>query len=342
MDTSGASTTASTNTVAVSIIIPAYNAARYVEEAVRAMLVQSWSDFELLILDDGSTDDTWHIVQKLAQEDGRIRAVRNESNCGIVAALNRGMSLAAGRYIARMDADDYSPPHRLARQVAYFEAHEDVVVVGSNARYFGDKTGALKLPQSASAVRTRLLFDNPIVHSSVLMRKTWLIERGIRYRAKAVHSEDYDLWVQVVEAGGKIINLPDELLHYRVHSMSITRSKQEELEKTSGEIRRSQLARLGCRFTAEEIDILDTLMFKGRYSVTKSESVLLHSIYVKLLLLPIPVGALKRRYETGRFIASLFCRPRSLFDKVRLMLALGRIQPLTAAVFTVLFVFGEP
>ncbi|WP_158936927.1 glycosyltransferase family 2 protein [Burkholderia sp. S171] len=326
----------------VSIILPAHNAAPYVEEAVRAMLTQTWTDFDLFILDDGSTDGTLEIVERLAREDDRIHVVKNGENLGLIATLNIGLGLATGKYIARMDADDYSPPERLAIQVAFLEQHEEVVALGSNGRFFGVKTGVLNVPQTAGAVRTRLIFDNPMIHSAILMRREWLVAHGIQYRKRAPHSEDYDFWVQIVEAGGDIVNLPEQLLYYRVHETNVTRLKRRQLEESSGEIRRRQMANLGCSFTPEEVDVLDTFMFRKRYHATKAENALIRSIHAKLARLPLPVGSLSRRFERGRFIASLFSRPHGMRDKLKLAAALGRINPLTAAVFTVLFALGKP
>lgn len=326
----------------VSIVIPAHNAGPYVEDAMRAMLAQTWTDFELIIIDDGSTDDTYEILGTIATEDQRVRLLKNEQNIGLIATLNRGLSVATGKYIARMDADDYSPPERLALQIAYLESHEKTVAVGSNGQFFGTKTGAVSVPQRAHAVRTRLVFDNPILHSSILMRREWLAERGIQYRSHVPHSEDYDFWVQIVEAGGEIENLPERLLHYRIHGTNVTQTKRQLLECSSGEIRRRQMASLGCTFTPQEIEILDNFMFKERYYATASETALMRSIHAKLMDLPLPIGRLSRRYEAGRFIVSLFSRPRSLQHKMQLFVALGRINPVTGAVFTMMFALGRP
>jgi glycosyltransferase involved in cell wall biosynthesis len=326
----------------VSILIPAYNAGLFVEEAMKAMLAQTWTDFELVIIDDGSTDDTYRILEKIADQDSRVRLVKNEQNMGLIATLNRGLQMATGKYIARMDADDYSPPQRLSLQVAYLESHQRTVAVGSNGLFFGKKTGAVRVPQHANAVRTRLVFDNPILHSSILMRREWLAERGIQYRSHLLHSEDYDFWVQIVEAGGEIENLPEQLLHYRIHGTNVTQTKRQLLERTSGDIRRRQMASLGCTFSQQEINILDNFMFEERYRTTVVESAIMRSIHAKLTGLPLPIGRLNRRYEAGRFIVSLFSRPRSLQHKIKLFVALSRINAITGAVFTVMFALRRP
>ena len=217
-----------------------------------------------------------------------------------------------------------------------------MIAVGSNGRFIGQKHGDLTVPQTADAIRTRLIFDNPIIHSAILMRRDWLLARGIQYRLQSPHSEDYDFWVQIVEGGGQIVNLPERLLYYRMHGSNVTRTKREQLEQSAGEIRRRQMATLGCRFTPEEIKILDTFMFRETYRASKDENALMRSIHGKLSRIPLPVDRLGRRFELGRFIASLFGRPKGVRDKLKLAVALSRVNPLTSAVFTVLFVLGRP
>ena len=120
----------------ISVIMPAYNAEKYIREAIDSILAQTYTDFEFIIIDDASTDATASIVESYSDE--RIRFFRNEHNMGVANTLNRGLDLAVGEYIARMDSDDISLPERFAKQVEFMDTHTDVIVCGSNAIVFGD------------------------------------------------------------------------------------------------------------------------------------------------------------------------------------------------------------
>lgn len=202
----------------VSVILPVYNAERFVGEAVASVLAQSLTEFELIILDDGSTDATPRVLAGLASRDPRIRLVSRE-NRGLTRSLNEGLEIAAGEYVAIMNADDVALSDRLAKQAAFLDAHPQIAAVGSQTRLFGGERcrgPSTRLPQSPGAVRAFLAKASPLAHPSVMLRRSAVLAIG-GYRPQMQPAEDYDLWLRLAERAD-LANLPDVLLEYRVHS----------------------------------------------------------------------------------------------------------------------------
>lgn len=227
----------------VSVILPAYNAEAYIEEAVRSVLGQTLTDFELIVLDDCSKDRTAAILQSIC--DPRLVYVKNEQNMGVAATLNRGLSLAQGEYIARMDADDISLPRRLEAQVAYLDRHPDIAVLGTNVETF-DENGPLHTGWSATdpaQMNVDLLFSCGIAHPSVMMRKS-VIEALGGYDRNFEGLEDYELWCRVSKTHG-VTTLPEVLFRYRVHSGQVTKNPSEKYLLRLRALKDRQMAELG-------------------------------------------------------------------------------------------------
>ncbi len=169
-------------TVVVSVIMPVYNGAKYLKEAVRSILLQTLPEFELIIIDDCSTDRSTTILEQTAQHDARVRFVRQEKNLGLPGTLNHGLELACGEYIARMDQDDISLPSRLEKQVQYMQMYPDVGICGSWAEIIGERAGEIwRYPCSHDEIYARMLFANTLVHSSVIMRTSSIRKHGLQY-----------------------------------------------------------------------------------------------------------------------------------------------------------------
>jgi glycosyltransferase involved in cell wall biosynthesis len=203
------------STPRISVVMPAHNAAAYLDEAVGSILGQTFRDFEFIIIDDGSTDATFSILKRYVALDSRIQ-VHHQENQGMISALNRGCRLARGQYIARMDADDISFPRRLEKQLAYIEEHPQIGIVGTWI-YNIDKNGSVRgtwcPPTSPKMLKWTLFFGVCVAHPSVLMRRDVMTRLNF-YRPDAVHTEDVDLWFRassVTEFG----NVPEVLLKYR-------------------------------------------------------------------------------------------------------------------------------
>jgi hypothetical protein len=210
------------NTPTVTVLMAVYNGERYVAQAVESILAQIYGDFEFVIVDDGSTDRSREMIERYS--DPRIRLVPNSENTGLAAALNRGLALSRGSLVARQDADDVSEPDRLARQVAYLEAHTDVAVVGSWYRKIdpeGRDLGLRRLPCDPLDVRWAMLFHCPLVHSAVVFRRAALAKRGWAYDPRFAYAQDYALWSRVAEEL-PLANVAAPLVRLRVSPWSMT------------------------------------------------------------------------------------------------------------------------
>lgn len=206
----------------VTVLMPVYNGERYLAEAMKSILNQSFTDFEFLIINDGSTDRTLEIASSF--EDHRVQVVSNTRNEGLIAALNRGLALAQGEYIARMDQDDISLPMRLEKQVSFMDAHDDIGVLGTAFQLIDKEGTAISMPvifpRSHHVLTWSLFYYSPFVHPSVMFRKITVVAAG-GYSARATHAEDYDLWFRLSRLT-RLSNLPDILILLRKHDTNIT------------------------------------------------------------------------------------------------------------------------
>lgn len=205
------------DTPVVSVLMPVFNAGRHLEPAVRSILNQEFADFELVIIDDASTDGSDRVVASF--DDPRIRVIRNQANLGVVGALNRGLGQCRGRFIARMDADDLAHPQRLAVQVAFMEANPDVALCGSDIHILREsetdrRTISWVVPGGTDLLRFWMMFDNPFCHPTVMLRSAVLRSCGIEYRSDCQDAEEFDLWRRIAQVAD-IANLDNKLLTYR-------------------------------------------------------------------------------------------------------------------------------
>lgn len=211
----------------VSIICATFNNAAYIEDSIRSVLSQDFTDFEYIIINDGSTDDTEKIVKRLQKQDDRIRLITQE-NQGLVASLNHGLSVAKGKYIARIDGDDEWLPHKLSTQVAALEADEDLVIIGGGALLFNKDsvpTGFLLNVARDEDIRTGLCLFNQFCHSSVVYRRDIALKAGLY--PNTCPAEDYDLFSKFADYG-KLANLPYSVFRYRVTDASISAQRRDE------------------------------------------------------------------------------------------------------------------
>lgn len=206
----------------LSVLMPVRNGARWIAEAIGSVLTQTFRDFELIIIDDGSTDGTLAIVEEFAAHDPRIVMIE-QAAAGLVVALNTGLAQARAPLIARLDADDVAVPARFTEQVATMQNDPQLVLLGSWATEINDngRVIGLRRPQTdAAKLKESLVCGNPMVHSSVMFRTA--VARAVGgYRAAFAAAEDYDLWLRLSEHG-TIANLLRELIRYRVHGASVT------------------------------------------------------------------------------------------------------------------------
>ncbi len=206
----------------VSVILPVYNAELYIKESIDSILNQTFTNFELIIINDGSTDNSEKII--LSYLDLRIKYTY-QSNCGLAGALNNGIKLSKGKFIARQDQDDISYPNRLQKQVDFLEVHSNIILLGARAKIFTNNSTDFLIHKHAilpAVLKFDLLFDNPFVHSTIIFRKKDLDVIGL-YNTDRAYFEDYELWSRFAEKGD-VANLKDVLLDYRHHDKGLSKS----------------------------------------------------------------------------------------------------------------------
>ena len=255
----------------ISVIMPVYNAEKYVKSAIESILSQSFQDFELLIFNDCATDNSLTIIQSFS--DPRIKLFSSLKNLGYLIHLNKGIDLAQGKYIARMDADDISMPQRFEKQVAFMDAHKDYGLVGTWAQIL-DSEQHVKPCVEDMAIRLQLLKMNQFFHSSVLIRKSILTNNHLYYNKEFYTAEDYELWVRI-SSFCKIGNLNEFLVKYRIHDEQISSIYNKNQIEKSNHIKVFQIENhLGIKLSHVESDCyLQILNFKP-----SSESDLLNEI----------------------------------------------------------------
>ncbi len=206
------------NTPAISVVMPAYNAEKYLREAIESILNQTFSNFEFIIINDGSTDKTKSII--LSYSDHRIIYIENSANIGISNSLNNAFTLAKGKYIARMDADDISALNRLEQQFVLMENNLEIGVSGTNIKYFSQSTEKIKsFPLTHDEIKLRLSFgDCPIAHPTVILRRDIYHNNKFSYSSKKGVPEDIMLWYDMLQEGVRFANIDLILLNYRIGS----------------------------------------------------------------------------------------------------------------------------
>ncbi|WP_369765626.1 glycosyltransferase family 2 protein [Flavobacterium sp. WC2429] len=210
----------------ISVIMPIYNCELYIKGAIDSILDQTYNNFELLIIDDASTDKTIELVK--GYFDVRINLIEKPINTGLTNSLNHGLKIAKGKYIARMDGDDISHPERFAKQVSFLEGNKEIILCGSWFAIVGSDR-IIKLPEYHDEIKLAFLKGNCIAHPSVMMRKKALDKFSIVYDVSKEPAEDYDLWVRLM-LNGRLHNLQEVLLDYRIHNNQVSQ-KQDIKQK---------------------------------------------------------------------------------------------------------------
>ena len=211
----------------ISVLMPIYNAELYVGEAIESILNQTYKNFEFIIIDDGSTDNSLNIIK--SYKDDRIKLFQNDENKGLIYTLNRGLDLAQGKYIARMDSDDISLPKRFEIQVNFLEQNKNIGILGTGAKGFGVKSFIHSYNGRVSGID--LMKACVIFHPTVFLRKEFFDKFNLRYSVDYKACEDYELWTRAIRFM-EIYNIPDILLNYRVHTsnISVTQSSQQNIK----------------------------------------------------------------------------------------------------------------
>ncbi len=200
----------------VSVVLPVYNCEEYIYEAIQSILNQSYVDFEVLIIDDFSTDNTVEIINKF--KDERIKLILKSENTGYTDSLNYAISIATGKYIARMDGDDICLPKRFEKQVEYLDKNQNIILCGTGIQILGTET-FLYHPSINKEIKVKLCFGSSFYHPTVMGRKEFFLKNP--YNKNFEPAEDYDLWTRLIFEG-ELANLDEVLLLYRVHENQVS------------------------------------------------------------------------------------------------------------------------
>lgn len=242
----------------ISVIMPAYNAEAYIKEAIDSILNQSFTDFELIVINDCSVDGTEAVV--LGYSDRRIIYFKNEKNMGVAATLNRGLSAAKGEFIARMDSDDVAMPERFAQQVDFLIRHPNYAICGSSLTVFGENQPerAFPYPQTDKEIRANMIFNSPFAHPTIMMRGEMLNRCGRYYDESYEKAEDFELWYRLLRYG-KGYNFQQPLLRYRHHGKQVRTANAAEQKEAVLRLRERMVKELNADLTAEEMEVFQSL-----------------------------------------------------------------------------------
>jgi glycosyltransferase involved in cell wall biosynthesis len=221
----------------ISVILPTLNGMKYLEQAIHSVLTQSFEDLELIIINDGSTDETDMIVNRLIKEYSRIVYIKHEKSLGLQKTLNEGLALSRGEFIARIDDDDiWNDRDKLIKQMNIFSRDRNYVLVGTGMHAVdeqGNKLYDSNLPETDEAIRKNLLFQTSFVHSSVCFRKNAVVKCGGYNEEEEIrHIEDYELWLKLGTMG-KLYNIPDHSVTIKLRPGSVMAKNIIEQQKKS-------------------------------------------------------------------------------------------------------------
>jgi glycosyltransferase involved in cell wall biosynthesis len=219
--------------IPISVIIPVYNGASYLHEAIDSMLNQTFKRFELILLNDGSTDSSWEIIQDYAAKDSRIVSVNQRQNQGLPMTLNNGIEIARGKYIARMDQDDISVPERLRLQYVYLEEHPEIALLGGGYAPFNEAGQRLEIfhPSESMMIAWKMISNSYFCHPTVMFRKQVIDRVGVY---PATGAEDFAFFSRIVSIF-PCANLPVILIHYREHGTNLSKTGKTRIAESVAE-----------------------------------------------------------------------------------------------------------
>ena len=231
--------------------MPVYNCELYIKEAIDSVLNQTFSDFELIIIDDCSTDNTVSVIEKIS--DNRICLYKKKTNSGLIASLNFGISIAKGDYLARMDGDDICLPERFARQIDFLEKNPDIILCGTAIKFIGSASNILVFPQNHEEIVINLFSFLPTFAHPTVMGKKEIFEKN-NYNEDYEFAEDYELWTRLVQVG-KVASLKEVLLEYRVHpaQVSVKNKRIQDINSFKSRLEILKMLKIDLKYSEEEI-----------------------------------------------------------------------------------------
>lgn len=256
----------------ISIVLPVYNAEKFLKEAIESILTQSYTNYEFIIINDCSTDASWKIIQEYKQKDDRIVAIKNNINLKLSKTLNKGISLSKGKYIARMDADDVSMPDRFEKQVSFLEANNDVGIIGSNIIIINEKNeviGYRKYQLDDKNIKKNIFYFSPFAHPAVILRSS-VLEKAGYYNDDFNPAEDYELYFRIGKYSD-FANIDQNLLKYRIIDNSMTTGNTANMERQTIKIREQYLNNEQKNYEYNYLVIVYNLLHKLSFKLIPSK-----------------------------------------------------------------------
>ena len=238
----------------VSVVMAVHNEQpSYLQQSFASIFRQTYPEMELIVVDDASDDKCQEVIRDLCKNKDNVKVVRNETNQGLTKSLNRGIELAEGEFIARMDADDVSMIDRIEKQVGYLHSHPDIDFVGTGVVSFGTENIFMSpaFGFNNDDAQCNLFFSSTLCHPSVLRRKVFLDRHNLRYDENIKKGQDYDLWERA-SVYGKIAVMSDVLLFYRIHDSQITNKNRADQDSSADKVRKRRLSRIGIEVSDRE------------------------------------------------------------------------------------------
>ena len=266
----------------ISVVMPVYNASKYLHEAIQSVLNQTFNDFELIILNDNSTDNSLEIIRDFIKKDRRIILINKHQNVGPAQLRNEGFEISKGEFIALMDADDIAHPERFEKQIEVFNNDSKLGVCGTWYTMFGEGINDFIFKQNEfhEDIKVKLLYECCIGNPTAMIRKSELGNQ--KYNPEMVIVEDYDLWTRLINIT-KFYNIQESLLRYRWHETNITKLKEENSKKMHQIVFTNQLKEFGIDLNTPDLNlILDTIFYRKRhatkdiYTILENKNFLIH------------------------------------------------------------------
>ena len=263
----------------------------WVEQTIDSVLFQTFVDFEYIIIHDNPDNKTiFNYLTKKAKTDKRIRVIQNDVNIGLTKSLNVGISLAAGKYIARIDADDIWRKSKLEKQVAYLDMNKEIDVCGCSVDYIDERGNYIQhmdFPHTHIDIGCAMVRTNPLVHSSVLLRKSAIVKRAPFYYDESYRTtQDYALWAALYSEGYRFTNLPERLLKYRISSNQTTKKKRAEQLQNAENAKKILLSKISKKLEIKNVfDLEDKELISIFKNLGKSENklILSHYLYFRII-----------------------------------------------------------
>ena len=248
----------------ISVIMSVYNEHEYISEALESLLKQTYHNFELIIIDDCSTDDNEEIINRYAYQDDRIKLYQNEENAGLTKNLNKALKLAKGYYIARMDGDDIAMPERFEKEVAYLESHKDVALVSCQTQTFGEESLVADVIEDLEELRATMLIRPVLAHPGFMFKRA-LIDDGFCYDETFRQAQDYDFAARL-SLNHNIAIVTPPLLKYRAHKGQVSAVSNSSQASNADRVRKFLLANIGIELSDEENGTYRKLAYEDRQS----------------------------------------------------------------------------